>query len=110
MARVGGPTAFLLGSSTSPFQLAWYGFLMSLVLPVHVTIHELGHAGVGALVKFRFATIRVGRLLLYRDGERFRLSWNRTGVAGLLGQHLGVQQGENALSTHFSLYAPDAPP
>lgn len=105
MLLAGGPAAFFWGRGDAVLRWAWYGFLVFLVLPLHVTAHELGHAAVGALLGFRFAVLRVGRLVVHRDGKRYRVDWSPASIAGVLGLHLGVPEGDDALGARFAIYA-----
>ncbi len=109
MLAAKGPTAFLLGHDVAPPRLAWHVFLALLILPVHVMLHELGHAAASALVGFRFTALRVGRLVIHRDGKRLRLSWTPTSIAGVLGFHLGVPEGEAVLGPRFAIYGACGP-
>ncbi len=109
MLAAGGPTELLLSRNTSAFQIAWHGFLLYLVLPIHVTLHELGHAAAGALVGLRFSMLRVGWLVIHREGTRFRFAWNRTSLAGVLGFHLGVPEGTEDLGLRLFVHAACGP-
>jgi hypothetical protein len=109
MLAAGGPTALLLGPDVGPVKLAWHVLLGFLVLPIHVTFHELGHAAASALVGFRFAALRVGRLIVHREGKCFRVTWSPANMAGVLGLHLGIPEGEKALGVRLAIYAACGP-
>jgi len=96
------PRAFLLGSDWQS-RWAWYLFLAHLVLPVHVAIHELGHAAAGALVGFRFGSLRVGWLLIRRDGRRIRFSLSPATLTGTLGFHAVMAESDGALGFRLAL-------
>ncbi len=103
------PEAFLLGQDKQASRVPWYLFLALLVLPVHVAIHELGHAVAGALVGFRFASLRIGWLLIRREGRRILLSWSRTTLAGTLGFHVGIPEGDEVLRFRLAIHRAAGP-
>lgn len=80
------PAAFLRG----PVPVSGWALLALLLLPPHVAFHELGHALAGAAVGMRFAGLRIGWLLVRRDGGRLRLSWSPRAFTGALGFHSGL--------------------
>jgi hypothetical protein len=84
-------------------------FLSLLILPLHVALHELGHAAAGALVGFRFHSIRVGWLTLHRDDHGFRLSWRRPTVPDALGLHAAIPTDEVALPLRRAVHAAAGP-
>lgn len=107
IARIPNPCElvdFLLGSDGSRFYFAWIGLLFFLVLPIHVALHELGHAAAGALVKFRFSSLRIGKVTLYRDRTKLRISWSGPAFPDLFGLHHGVPEGEEALGARYAVY------
>jgi hypothetical protein len=73
-----------------PALVSGWALLALLLLPLHVAFHELGHALAGAAVGMRFAGLRIGWLLVRRDGGHLRLSWSPQAVAGALGFHSGL--------------------
>jgi hypothetical protein len=73
-----------------PLRVYWFLFLATLALPIHVALHELGHAAAGALLGFRFESLRVGWLVLRRDHGRLRAGWSAPPFAGLLGFHAAM--------------------
>jgi hypothetical protein len=73
-----------------PVPVSWWAFLALLLLPLHVAFHELGHALAGAAVRMRLAGLRIGWLLVRRDGDRLRLSWSPRAFTGALGFHSGM--------------------
>ncbi len=108
MAMAGGPKMFLLNDGAL-FRIYWFASLAFLILPIHVAIHELGHAAVGTLVKFRFEELRVGWLVVRREGGRFRLSWVPTGFGQVLGLHSALPQTEQAIGARFALVCAGGP-
>ncbi len=109
MLAAGGPRAFLLHRGPVHYQIAWHGFLLFLVLPLHVALHELGHAAFGALVGLRFSMLRVGWLVFHRDGAGLHVAWNRTTFADALGVHVGVPQGTEDLGPRLFVHAAGGP-
>lgn len=90
----GGADALLSGERRLPF--AWSVFLFLAVIPLHVALHEVGHAVAGALVGFRFSSLRVGSVVVARDGGRLRWSWSPLSVS-LIGLQHGVAVGDAAI-------------
>jgi hypothetical protein len=80
------PAALLRG----PVPVSGWVLLAWLLLPLHVAFHELGHALAGAAVGMRLAGLRIGWLLVRRDGGRLRLSWSPRAFTGALGFHFGM--------------------
>lgn len=70
-------------------SLIWFMALWMLALPVHVAVHELGHAVAGSLAGFRLVSIRIGPFLFRREHARWRLERKSTvipvGVDGFVG-------------------------
>jgi hypothetical protein len=65
-------------------------FVIGLAIPAHVAVHEVGHAAAARLVGWRFQALRIGPLLVHRDGDRLRVARNRLRVSGLLGSALSI--------------------
>jgi hypothetical protein len=77
---------------------------MFLVLPLHVALHELGHAAAGAAVGFRFQALRVGWLIVQRHERGLRLGWSRPEWAGVLGLHQAIPIGDGALRLRHAVH------
>ncbi len=87
----------------------WFLVAALLLVPVHVVVHELGHAFAGALVGFRFMSIRVGWLTVSRRGERLTSSWSRPSSTELLGFHAATPSSADGLWWKRALYAAAGP-
>ncbi len=68
-----GPNAVFQAKGDTAARLGWYVLLCYLLLPVHFALHELGHAAVGAVLGFRFVSLRVGWLTTQRDAAGFHV-------------------------------------
>lgn len=99
---------FLLGPNAT-VRLPWFAFLFVLVLPLHVAVHELGHAAAGALVGFRFQSLRVGWLAIRRTDQGMRVSWSRPEVLDVLGFHVALPVDEERLGLRLALHAAAGP-
>ena len=70
------------------YLLYWF-ILMALIylaLFAQIIIHELGHLVCGLLTHYRFASFRVGSVMLLKENGRFALK--RLGLPGTMGQCL----------------------
>lgn len=104
-----GPSAVFLRTGDSTARIGWYGLLWYVLLPVHVALHELGHAAAGALLGFRFVSLRVGWLTVQRDPAGHRWSWGPAPVAGILGLHAGVPDDPRQLRLRTAAWAAAGP-
>jgi hypothetical protein len=105
LIAAGGPASLLLDRRMVADRLAWTMFLGLLLLPVHVAVHEAGHALAGWIVGFRFQSLRIGWLSFVRDDRGWRASWGRPAVPELLGFHSAVPVGTEALGARFAFHA-----
>jgi hypothetical protein len=114
----GVASAGLVAAATSPasFFLAprgrgfvWYAFLWHLLLPLHVALHECGHALGGFCAGMRFGSLRVGWLLVQREGARLRWSWSPPDLAGLLGFQSAVPEATSSLGARYAIQAAAGP-
>lgn len=104
-----GPGAVFLRTGDTTARIGWYGLLWYVLLPVHVALHELGHASAGALLGFRFVSLRVGWLTVQRDTTGYRWTWGPAPLAGILGLHAGVPTDARLLRARTAAWAAAGP-
>jgi hypothetical protein len=92
-----------------PVRVPWYFLLGYLTLPIHVALHELGHTVAGALVGFRFTSVRVGWLVVERVEGRLRVGWSAPAVPVFLGFHQAVPTDLESFSSRQAIVAAVGP-
>ncbi len=89
-------------------SLMWWLWLGLAVTPIHVVVHEVGHALVGHLVGFRFVSVRIGPVCFSKGTGRWRLKWQSLGPAGLGGFMLGlaacIPDGDRMIRLRWALF------
>src|SRR5947209_5556560 len=68
-------------------RFIWFWCLVVLVTPIHVAVHELGHVVGGALVGFRFSSVRIFWITIRRADGALQLGWSHPEIPGLSGYH-----------------------
>ncbi len=61
---------------------------IAVALAIHVVLHELGHVAAGVAAGWRFRALRLGPIVVRRDGDRLRAGWNTLRLRGALGSAL----------------------
>lgn len=104
-----GPGAVFLSTGHTSARLGWYAFLCYLLLPIHVAVHELGHAVAGAVVGFRFVRLRVGWLTIERGAAGYHVAWVRPNLSAVLGLHQGLPDRSGMLRVRTAAWAAAGP-
>jgi hypothetical protein len=104
-----GPDAVFVAKGYTAARIGWYAFLCYALLPVHVTLHELGHAAAGAILGFRFVSVRVGWLTIQRDAAGYGVSWARPKFSDLLGLHVALPDDSRMLRVRTAARAAAGP-
>jgi hypothetical protein len=105
----GGASSVFARQATSPARLPWLAFLAFLVLPVHVSVHELGHAACAALAGFNSVETRIGWFAVRHERGRLRFSWTPPPIQGVLGFHIALPQGGAGLTKRWAVIAGAGP-
>ena len=108
--QAGGPAALLLSRPRSPLPGLVFQLLLLLgVVPVHVALHELGHALMARAVGFRFESLQIGRSVFQREGGRVRFRRGPPVSPGILGMHFATPEGEKHLRARFVAWVAAGP-
>lgn len=106
---VAGPRAVLSRTGALPARVGWYLLVTYLVLPIHVAIHEVGHAIVASLLGFRFLSLRIGWLSVRRAANGPQISWARPGLTEALGLHQALPPDGAFLPIRTAIWAAAGP-
>lgn len=101
--RAGGLAPVIDGrQGTAPVILLSIA-VIGVAVTVHVLVHELGHVAAAHAVGSRFQALRLGPVLVRRDGDRLRLERNRLRMSGVLGSALSIPTSAEGFARSFAL-------